>query len=310
MSAIKKNTVMGKLQYKNQGYSVLNAPLSDEIVKKLETYHGETKWVNSAAPWKPMQLLWVLEEDKLYLTKLYVDGLLEELMGSNKIFASWVDELKLLVEDRTICKTYEQKDSYLKEEIRLHLNFNKGIFLTEEKQTELYINIETKNNIDRYSAYSTFRIDSNNLLIYLEDNMQSGEDELLFIFSDFINEMLKENDDGISLDMVDLKEVLKKGDIALFASVKGKNIDKIVGSLVNSVTDENLLNPNGCLLQLMVNRKYPRKSIIKIIEDVDVGLKFNFEPLEADMNIPFYVGTRYIDEMDEDEVSIMILVSI
>jgi hypothetical protein len=39
MSNARKNTTMGKLEYKNQGYSVLNAPLSDEIANKLETYH-------------------------------------------------------------------------------------------------------------------------------------------------------------------------------------------------------------------------------------------------------------------------------
>jgi hypothetical protein len=305
-----KNIVNGKLQYKSQNYKVLNTLLSDEIVKKLEEYHGEKKWVDPTAPWKTMPLLLVLEGDKLYLTKLYVDGLLEELMGSDKIFASWIDKLELLLEDKTICKTYEQKDSYLNEQTRLYLSFDKGVFLTEKKQTELYRDIEPKNNIDQYLAYTTFRINSNDLLIYLEDDMQVEEDQLLPIFSIFINEMLEENDDGISLDMSDLKEVLQKGDVALFSSAKGRDIEKIVNSLISSVTNEYLLNPKGCLMNLMVNRKYPRKSILTIIKDIDVGLKFNFEPLEPNMKVPFYVGTRYIDKMDEDEVLIMILVSI
>ena len=98
--------------------------------------------------------------------------------------------------------------------------------LTEEKQTELYISIETKNNIDRYCAYATFRVDSNDLLIYLEDDMEPGQDQLLPIFTSFIDEILEEHNDGICLDMVDLKEVLKKGNVTLLASVKGKNIDK------------------------------------------------------------------------------------
>ena len=310
MSLTKKNTVNGKLQYRSQKYRVSDTPLSDEILKKLEAYHGEKEWIDPVAPWRSMPLLWVLEGDKLYLEKLYVTGLLEELMGSEKIFASWIDELKLLVDNKTICKTYRQKDSYLKEEVSLHLSFNKGVFLSEEKQTELYINIESKNNIERDLAYTTFRINSNDLLVYLEDDMLPGEDQLLPIFSDFINDMLEENNDGISLDMSDLKEVLQKGDLALFASVKGKNIAKIVASLVSSLTNEGLVTPKGCLLNLMVNKKYPRKSILEIVKDIDVGLKFNFEPLEPDMKDPFYVGTRFIDSMDEDEVAIMILVSI
>lgn len=310
MGVIMKNIINARLQYKSQNYKVLNILLSDEIVKKLEEYHGEKKWIYPTAPWTTMPLLLVLEGDKLYLTKLYVDGLLEELMGNDKIFASWIDKLELLLEDKTICKTYEQKDSYLNEQIRLHLSFDKGIFLTEEKQTELYRDREPKNNIDRYLAYTTFRINSNDLLIYLEDDMQTEEDQLLPILSIFIKDMLEEEDDGISLDMSDLKEVLQKGDIALFSSAKGRDIEKIVNSLISSVTNEYLLNPKGCLMHLMVNRKYPRKSILTIIKEIDVGLKFNFEPLEPNMKAPFYVGTRYIDGMDEDEVLIMILVSI
>ena len=310
MSHADKNTVRGKIRYNGVNYKVSNAPLSDEILHKLEEYTGSIQWADPVNPWKIMPLLWVIEDNKLYLEKLYVDGLMEEILGSNKSFASWVDELKLLVDDKTICKTYEQKDSYLKEQTLLQLNFDKGVFLTEEKQTELYRSIESKNNIEKDLAYTTFRINSNDLLVYLEDGMSSVEDQLLAIFSDLIDDMLEENDDGISLDMSDLKEVLQKGDLALFASVKGKNITKMVSILVSSLTNEGLLDPKGCLLNLVVNKRYPRKSILSIIKDIDVGLKFNFEPLQEDMKDPFYVGTRFINAMDEDEVLIMILVSI
>ncbi len=303
------NIIHGKLQYKNRKYGVLNASLSDEIAKKVEEYDGDKKWIDPSSPWRAPQLLWVLEENKLYLEKLYVDGLLEELMGSNKIFASWIDELQLLIEDKTICKTYEKKDSYLKEKITLHLDFDKGVFLREEKQAKLYTNIETKNNIDRYTAYTTFRMDSNDLRIYLEDEMQAGEDQLLPIFSDFITNMLSEDDD-ISLDMDDLKEVLSRGDEAIFAYITGKDIDKLIRSLISSITNENLLNPKGCLLHLMINKKYPRKSIIKIIEEINEGFNFDFEPLEGDIKAPYYAGTRFVNALDEDEVSVMILVSI
>lgn len=310
MGNVNKNTIRGSLQYNGMNYRVLNAPLSDEIVEKLEKYTGDIRWVDPARPWRKIPLLWVLEDNKLYLERLYVDGLLEELFGSSKVFASWVETLELLLEDDTICKTYREKDSYLKEQTRLHLSFDQGKFRTEEKETELYMEIEPKNNIDRDLAYTTFRIDSNDLLIYLEDNMEAGEDQLLSILTTFINEMLEENDEGISLDMSDLKEVLQKGDVALYAYVKGKDIKKIVASLIGSLTNENLLNPKGCLLNLMVHRKYPRKSILTIIKEIDVGLKFNFEPLEEDLKAPFYVGTRFVTDLDEDEVSMMILVTI
>lgn len=310
MSLIKTKDINAELKYKKQNYKVCNALLSDEIIKKLENYEGDKKWVDPSAPWKVKPFVFVLEDDKLYLEKLYIDGLMEELTGSNRILATWINKLELLVENKTICKTYEQKDTYLKEQFRLHLSFNEGVFLAEEKQTELYRDIEQKNNINQDIAYTVLRINSKDLLMYLEDDMQAGEDQLLPMFSDFINVMLEEYDDDISLDRSDLKDVLQKGDIALSSFVKGKDAEKIVASLVSTLTNEGLLNPKGCLLNLMVTPKYPRKSILAIIKEVDVGLKFNFEPLEPGMKAPFYVGTRYIDDLDEDEISIMILVTI
>jgi hypothetical protein len=60
----------------------------------------------------------------------------------------------------------------------------------------------------------------------------------------------------------------------------------------------------------MINEKYPRKSVIKIIETIDEGFNFNFEPLTPELKEPFYTGTRFNNDMDDDEVSIMILVTI
>lgn len=290
-------------------YGVLNASLSDQIVKKLESYNGDKQWTDPSAPWQTPEFLWTLEEGKLYLSELYVEGLLEELMGKKRILASWIKKLELLVEDRTVCKTYEQKDSYLKEYIILRLKFSVGVFRNEEKEKILYTTIEPKSNIERYSAYTTLRMDSNDLMIYLEDNMQLEQDQLLQLYSVFIDEMLDEYDE-ISLDMHDLKDVLSRGDDALFLSVKGKDIDSMINSLVSSVTNENILNPKSCLLHLTVNQKYPRKSIIKIIETIDEGFNFNYEPLKPELKEPFYTGTRFDNNLDDDEVSIMILATV
>jgi len=309
VSDLKKYNIQGEIRYKGKKYGVLNAPLNDEIIKKLSEYQGEKRWIDSSAPWKTPQLFWELEEGKLYLVKLYTDGLLDELMGSSKVLAVWVDELILFVEDKAVCKTYERKNSYLKEKSILQLSFVKGFFLSEEKQTKLYTAIEIKNNVDRSAVYTTFHMDSNDLLIYLEDDMESGEDQLLPLFTDFIHQMLDE-DDEISLDKDELKEVLMRGDDTFFAYVKGKDVDKIVGSLISTLTNENLLSPKGCLLHLTINKKYSRKYVIRIIEKIDHGLEFDYEPLKPELKAPFYAGTRFVDGMDEHEVSIMILVSI
>jgi len=309
MSISEKNTVTGKLQYKNRWYKVLNAPLNDGIMQKLETYQGDKKWTDPVAPWKEKPTIWVLEDGKLYLERLYMDDLLEELTGTSRVFASWVNELKLFVDDRVICKTYETKGSYLNERQIVHLKFNKGIFLSEEKETELYTKIETKNNIDRDAAYTTLHMNSNDLLVYMEDGMKTGEDLLLPLFADLIDQMLDEGDE-ISLDRDDLKEVLSRGDDAFFVHVKGKDLDKMVRSVISSVTDENILYPKACLLHLTMHKKFSRNSVIKIIENIDEGLQFNFEPLQPDMKAPFYAGTRFVHGLAEDEVVIKILVSI
>ena len=309
MNSPEKNTVNGKLQYRDRWYQVINAPLDHDILQKLETYHGDKKWTDPLAPWKEKPLVWILEDGKLYLEQLYINDLLEELTGSSKVFASWISELKLFIDDKVICKTYEQKGSYLNERNIIHLKFNKGVLISEEKETELYTQVETKNNIDRDSAYTTFHMNSNDLLVYIEDDMKDGEDQLLPLFSDLIMQMLDE-DDEISLDMDDLKKVLSQGDDAFFVHVKGKDLDKMIHSVVSSVTDENILYPKGCLLHLTMNKKFSRKSVIKIIENIDEGLKFNYEPLEPDMKAPFYAGTRFVHGLPEDEVVIKILVSI
>jgi hypothetical protein len=312
MATSEKYIENGRLQYKNRRYKVLNAPLSDEIRKRLETYQGEKKWINPSTPWKTKPLHWLLENGKLYLVKLYTDGLLEELMGSDKVFASWIDELKLFLKDKTICKTHDPKENYVEEHVILHLSFDKGIFLKEEIQTALFTSQERKDRIDRYPLYTTIRMDSNDFLIYLEDRMLTdkvGQDQLLPIYTDFIYQMIDEDDD-ICLDQADLKHVLQTGEVCVFASAKGRDIGEIVGALINSVTDENLLSPRGCLVHLTMHKKYPRKSVIKLIEEIDEGLMFDFEPLKPELKEPFYVGTRFVNDLPNDEVAIKMLVSI
>ena len=309
MGISKTGTADGKLRYRKRWYKVIDAPLSDEIIEKLNTYRGDKEWNDPAAPWRTMPLLWELEEGRLYLVKLYTDGLLEELTGSEKLFASWVDALDLLVEEKTVCKMHEQEENYVEERILLRLLFDKGVFLHEEKRTELFPSAERKELIARYPLYTTVRMVSSDLLIYMEDEIGSERDQLLPLMSELIEDMIDEDDD-ISLDEAELKEVLERGETCLFASVEGRDIDTIVGSLIHSVTDEKLLTAKGCLLHLRMHKKFPRKSVAKIIEAVDEGLEFNFEPLEPELKEPFYVGSRFVHGLAEDEIAIRILVSL
>ena len=304
-----KEVLNGKLQYKKKMYSIFNAPLNDELIQKLEDYDGDKKWIDHAAPWKPLPLIWELEDDKLYLVKLYTEGLLEELIHTDRYFASWVERLDLLLDEKMICKIEEDNQGYLKEQNRLHLTFDKGVLVSEEEETVIYRTAEHKNNTERHAAYATCRMSSNNLLIYLEDKIQDEEDQLLSMFSDFIELIIDDNDE-ISLDRDELKEVLESGETVYLASVKGKDIDTMVSSLISTLTHEGLSIIKGCLLHLEVHKKYPRKSIIQIIEKIDEGFNFNYEPLKPELIAPYYTGTRFNWHLDEKTVSIMILVTI
>jgi len=133
------------------------------------------------------------------------------------------------------------------------------------------------------------------------------------LMSKFIAQMIqKGNKEDISLDIEDVKSVLKKGEVAVFASAKGSDIYEMVGSLVDSVTDE-ALKAKGCIIHLMMNKDYPINSIKSIVNSFENKLGFDREeqldPYIPNRN-PFIFGTGLNDEINKNEVLIRVLFSI
>ena len=150
MSVPSKSTVWGEVSYEGKTYGVLYGfHVNDEILKKYGEYKGiKDGCFNSSAPWTYMKPRWRVEDGKLYLTGLCKERLLTEVMGSEKLLADWLGEMKLLVEDRKLCKTHRRNNEYVKEMRVLHLKLNKGVIVSEKYETELYKSNELKDYIN------------------------------------------------------------------------------------------------------------------------------------------------------------------
>lgn len=304
MSVPDKHTTWGEILYRGESYGVLYGfHLNEEIWEKKEEYTGDKGCVKSTAPWATIKVSWSIEDDKLYLTKLCSDELLKEIVGSERILAVWVGELELLVEHRKICKTYERRGSYINEIKTLQLTFNQGKLMNVSVNTELYRSIEMRNYIGRNPAYATYRIDSRDLLSYVEnEEWRPKEDQLFPVLSNMLEQMFQAGSkDDMSLGIKDLKNILKDGDLAVFGSAKGSNIDEMVDSLAESMTDE-FLKVKGCLTRLTMNRHYPIASTERLVNEIERKMSLH--------DRPFYFGTLLSDELAEDEIVIRILVGI
>lgn len=221
--------------------------------------------------------------------------------------------MKLLVEHRRVCKTYEKGNSYLNEMQVLHLKLDRGVIMSRKNKTELYKSNELKTYIDRYQSYTTLRINATDLMWYLEDGKSPSGDQFFSIVLDHIKQMTqKGSENDISLSVKDINAVLKNGQLAVFGSARGSDIEEMVGSLVDSMTDE-VLEAKGCLMHFTMHRDYPVANIEKIVSGFEKKLGYDKEdPLDAyisNRNI-FVFGTKASDEMEKDEVLIRVLLGL
>ena len=146
------------------------------------------------------------------------------------------------------------------------------------------------------------------LLDYLEDKTtQQIEDQIFPIMSNLIEQMIqKGGKEDMSLSVEDVKAVLKDGEIAIFASAKGSDIEEMVASLTYSMTDE-VLEAKGCLIHLTMNKDYPISNVENIINGFENRLGF---ANEDSVDEHFIFGTRLNDEIGKDEVLIRVLLGI
>ena len=80
----------------------------------------------------------------------------------------------------------------------------------------------------------------------------------------------------------------------------------MVGSLVDSMTDE-VLKAKGCLMHLTMNKGYSINNIKSIVNGFESKLGF---AKEDSVDAYFIFGTRFSDEMGNDEVLIRVLLGI
>ncbi len=317
MSVPAKNTIWGEILYDGKIYGVLDGfHLNEVIWEKYNQYNGDLEeCFKSTAPWTSAKPTWSIEEGKLYLTGLCREGLPTELFDGKRIFADWVSEMKLLVKHQKVCKTYERKNSYLNKMDILHLSLNQGNIVDIRSETEYYTSLEVKNYMDSEedeiawsSPYTTLRIESIKLLDYLEDKTtQEAEDEIFPVMSNLINTIIqKGSKEDVPLSAEDVKAVLNKGEVAVFASARGRDIDKMVASLTYSMTDE-VLRAKGCLMHLTMNEDYPISNVENIVNGFENRLGFGKEDLS---DAYFIFGTQMSNEINEGEVLIRVLLGI
>ena len=304
MSVPSKNTVWGYLEYEGREYGILQTQFSDELREKINQVNSKLQLLPyTSAPWK-YQHYWEIKNNRLYLTKLYSDEFHKAVFGNNKrVLAEWVEKMKLLIEHRLICKTYQKRGSYLNEIESMLMRFDRGTLINKKREIELYESIEMKKYIDAPKLYAFIQIDSTDLLNYLKNNNHPKEDLNFTLISTFINLITqKHNQDEISIDIQDIYSILKEGDIARFTSAKGKDIDETVDSLTVSLTDE-ILQPKGTIVHISVNSEFPQEKLSYIYN------LFERKVCSRASTI-FLFGTKIDNRMGKDEVLIRVIMVI
>jgi len=307
MSIPSKKTTWGTLLYNGIEFGVLYTSISEELIAQIKQINKEKNFLSyTSAPWMRKKK-WCIEDGKLYLTELYSQEFHKAVFGSTeKVFAYWVNKMKLLIEHHLICKTYQRRNSYLNSITTETLLFQNGNFIGRKQDTELYISHELRQYIDRNEGYATLRIDSIDLFHYLDNDTKPEYDDIFPSVSNFISQITQNNNkDDIPINIEDIKKNLQKGDLAVFASAKvnvnanKSDIEEIIGSLIISMTDE-VLTAKECFVHLTIYKDYPLNNIEKIMSNFEKQLK-----LDSDTTIIF--GIHLSNNINRSGVLIRVL---
>ncbi|ADV46181.1 hypothetical protein [Nitratifractor salsuginis] len=269
MSIPSKDTIWGYLKYKGKSYGVLSAPITDELRERINRCNQEKELLPyTSAPWR-YKKEWSLEDGKLYLTKLYSEEFHKEVFGTiEKVFADWVDRMEILIEDRRICKTYQHQGEYLHEIRYIELNFDKGVLIDSYEKSELYTRIDLVNYIERNDRITTLRIDITELLAYLWDDRRPPNDLLWLRIEETIELMIsKKEKGGSSVSREKLIDIFKFGDSAVVAHLRGNDIEQMIDSLIDTVTDE-VIQIKGYALHIMTGIENSEKVFEQVLNKV------------------------------------------
>jgi len=101
MSKPMRDTIYGTVSFENDEFGVLEHFHLDEIRWKQIKEFGKPEIYYPFSSWKNYQPQWCIENGKLYLINISLtctEDKMKETLGTNKLFAKWVNEpMKLLV---------------------------------------------------------------------------------------------------------------------------------------------------------------------------------------------------------------------
>ena len=153
MSIPTKDTVFGKIQYKNKKYDLLNQPIGKVQSDKLNQYKKDNNCGISSAPWSVNKFEWIIKDDKLYLSSIKCklcknkENIIKNIFGTDELFASWVNkDIELLVSKKELGNN-KQGRMMIEREV-LVLNFENGLLKKSKRKTEQYRSSSLKNYLD------------------------------------------------------------------------------------------------------------------------------------------------------------------
>lgn len=251
MSIPSKHTTWGTLLYKKNLYSVLSFKLPKKISRKINEEGGLPY---CSAPWN-RQIDWEINnKGKLFLTRLYSKTYHRKIFNTDAPVAITSNmHIDILLKYCRICHTYTKRNAFANNLESKRLMFKHGKLFSETSKSEYYITIEPDDYIDesrlRAKRIGVLRYDSHDLYHYLYDGNMPSYDCYAQKALDFIETFIgKEKDQKMPL----ILKTLKQGDMALFGKVQGTEIEEMIVSLADTLT-EGMLAVKGCLLHIAVS---------------------------------------------------------
>jgi len=149
-----KDTVFGKIQYKNKKYDLLNQPIGKVQSDKLNQYKKDNNCGISSVPWSVNKFEWIIKDDNLYLSSIKCklcknkENLINDIFNTSELFASWVNkEITTLVSKKELGNN-KQGRMMIEREV-LILEFENGSLKKSRLEIEQYRSSNLKNYLDQ-----------------------------------------------------------------------------------------------------------------------------------------------------------------
>jgi hypothetical protein len=208
VARLEHDRILGRLQFEEKEFKVLNRPLPESLTDKYLQYITQQDTIITTS-WMMHKCKWKIEKDNLYLTEMFQTHLLKKFVEKEEVLATWVDELLLHKATEIIIssKNILRKENIYYSELRF-----KGAKLLGNKQkvSTIYPKGSKKSTIQGHCQEGIFTFDREDIICDNKNLTIKGRDEIISYLEQDINDMLKKSHKGINLNIVDMKNVLKK----------------------------------------------------------------------------------------------------